>query len=146
MLRTRPHPKPTQQTRAESRNVQAKWQRNIHRQTGRATANIKHNLVLTQVLILDDSIHVRPCSDRIFRSRFDLTHLFDTKLAVTPESLHWRLWWAGFEKIEVEARRHDFRFRAWKPVLAEKQWKTRDHVLMPLQRPDMDPVGSVGCK
>ena len=52
--------------------------------------------------------------DRIFRSRFDFLHLFDTKVPVPPDSLHGRLRWAGFEKIEVETRRHDFRFRAWK--------------------------------
>jgi ubiquinone/menaquinone biosynthesis C-methylase UbiE len=58
--------------------------------------------------------------DRIFRSRFDLTHLFDTKVTVPPESLHVRLWRAGFEKIEVVARQHDFRFMAWKPGRADE--------------------------
>jgi len=57
--------------------------------------------------------------DRIFRSRFDLTHLFDTKVPVHPESLDRRLRWAGFEKIEVEARQHDFRFMARKPARAD---------------------------
>lgn len=57
--------------------------------------------------------------DRIFRSRFDLTHLFDTKVPVLPESLYRRLRWAGFEKIEVEARQYDFRFIARKPVRAD---------------------------
>jgi SAM-dependent methyltransferase len=54
--------------------------------------------------------------DRIFRSRFDPTHLFDTKVPVLPESLYRRLRWAGFEKIEVDARQHDFRFIARKPA------------------------------
>ena len=58
--------------------------------------------------------------DRIFRSRFDLTHLFDTKVPIPPESLPGRLWCAGFEKIEVVARRHDFRFMAWKPGRADE--------------------------
>jgi len=56
--------------------------------------------------------------DRIFRSRFDLTHLFDTKMPVPPKSLDGRLWSAGFERIEVEVRQYDFRFMAWKPARA----------------------------
>jgi len=59
--------------------------------------------------------------DRIFRSRFDLTHLFDTKVPVLPESLYRRLRWAGFEKIEVEARQHDFRFIARKPARVDER-------------------------
>ena len=58
--------------------------------------------------------------DRIFRSRFDLAHLFDTKVPISPESLSGRLWCAGFEKIEVVTRRHDFRFMAWKPGRADE--------------------------
>jgi len=52
--------------------------------------------------------------DRIFRSCLDLTHLFDTKVPVPPESLERRLRYAGFERVQVEVRPHDFRFIAWK--------------------------------
>jgi ubiquinone/menaquinone biosynthesis C-methylase UbiE len=58
--------------------------------------------------------------DRIFRSRFDVTHLFDTKVPILPESLLGRLRRAGFEKIEVVSRKHDFRFMAWKPGCADE--------------------------
>lgn len=58
--------------------------------------------------------------DRLFRSRFDVTHLFDTKYPVPPSSLDGRLWWAGFEKVEIEIREHDFRFRARKPSLSPR--------------------------
>jgi ubiquinone/menaquinone biosynthesis C-methylase UbiE len=59
--------------------------------------------------------------DRIFRSRLDLTHLFDTKVPVPPESLHGRLWCAGFEKVQIEVRQHDFRFIGWKVGLTNEQ-------------------------
>jgi ubiquinone/menaquinone biosynthesis C-methylase UbiE len=59
--------------------------------------------------------------DRVFRSRLDLTHLFDIKVPVPPESLHGRLRCAGFEKVQVEIRQHDFRFIAWKGALTNEQ-------------------------
>ena len=52
--------------------------------------------------------------DRLFHSRFDLTHLFDTKTPVQPGSLRGRLWLAGFDQIEIDIRKHDFRFMARK--------------------------------
>lgn len=52
--------------------------------------------------------------DRLFSSRFDVTHLFDTKLPVLPQVLHRQLWCAGFEGIRIDSRRNDFRFIAWK--------------------------------
>jgi ubiquinone/menaquinone biosynthesis C-methylase UbiE len=59
--------------------------------------------------------------DRIFRSRLDLTHLFDTKVPVPPESLDRRLRCAGFERVQVEVRKHDFRFIAWNVGFANGQ-------------------------
>ena len=53
--------------------------------------------------------------DLIFRSRFDLTHLFDTKVPVSPATFPVRLRSAGFEDIGVHLRKHAFRFQARKP-------------------------------
>lgn len=53
--------------------------------------------------------------DNLFRSRFDLAHLFDTKVPVDPDTFPGRLKMAGFEAIRVETNRHAFRFLARKP-------------------------------
>ncbi len=53
--------------------------------------------------------------DALFRSRFDLTHLFDTKVPVDPATFPARLKSAGFLDIRVETNRHAFRFCAHKP-------------------------------
>lgn len=38
----------------------------VHGENGRTTANIKDHLVLKNVLVLHDSVHVRSCADLIF--------------------------------------------------------------------------------
>jgi SAM-dependent methyltransferase len=53
--------------------------------------------------------------DLIFRSRFDLTHLFDTKVPVDPETFPARLQSAGFADIHIDVRKHAFRFQARRP-------------------------------
>lgn len=53
--------------------------------------------------------------DLIFRSRFDLTHLFDTKVPVDPETFPARLHSAGFVDVHIDVRKHAFRFQARRP-------------------------------
>jgi SAM-dependent methyltransferase len=50
--------------------------------------------------------------DLLFRSRFDLMHLFDTKVPVDPQGFPARLGSAGFSDIHIDTRRHAFRFHA----------------------------------
>ena len=50
--------------------------------------------------------------DLLFRSRFDLMHLFDTKVPVDLEGFPARLGFAGFSDIHIDIRRHAFRFHA----------------------------------
>ena len=52
--------------------------------------------------------------DWLFRSRFDLTHLFDTKVPILPERFPARLRSAGFKDIRIDICRHAFRLHARK--------------------------------
>jgi SAM-dependent methyltransferase len=52
--------------------------------------------------------------DLLFRSRFDLAHLADTKVPVDPERFPARLRSAGFEDIRIDIRRRAFRFHTRK--------------------------------
>lgn len=54
-------------------------------------------------------------TDSIASRPFRVFHLFDTIAPVNPHTFSSRLRAAGFENIEVDVRRNEFRFRAHKP-------------------------------
>ena len=55
-------------------------------------------------------------TDSVNSRLFRLFHVFDTITPVNPEAFSGRLRAAGFRDVQVNVRRHDFRFRAQRPA------------------------------